>query len=59
MLKPGLPLESPGALPTHHSDAPTGPRENSVGRAQGRSFPNTDHVILMEADGNHLAKDSF
>ena len=28
VLNPGLPLESPGALPTRHTDAPTGPREN-------------------------------
>ena len=28
VLNPGLPLESPGALPAHHTDAPTGPREN-------------------------------
>ena len=43
MLNLGLPLESPGALPTHHTDAPTGPRENSVGRL----LLNTSQVILI------------
>ena len=47
VLNPGLPLESPGALPTRHTDAPTGPRENSVGRAPGRLSLNTGHVILI------------
>ena len=39
--------ESPGALPTHHTDAPIGPRKNSVGKAPGRSFPYTGQVTLM------------
>ena len=43
LLNPRLPLESPGALPTHHTDAPTGPRENSVGRLS----LNTGQVILI------------
>jgi len=47
VLNPGLPLESPGALPTRHTDAPTGPRENSVGRAPGRLSLTTGHVTLM------------
>ena len=47
VLNPGLPLEAPGALPTNHTDAPTGPRENSVGRAPGRLSLNTGHVILI------------
>ena len=47
MLNLGLPLESPGALPTHHTDAPTGPRENSVGRALGRLLLTTGHMTLM------------
>ena len=47
VLNPGLPLESPGALPTHHTDAPTGPRENSVGRALGRLLLTTGHMTLM------------
>lgn len=41
VLNPCLPLEAPGALPTHHTDAPTGPRENSVGKLS----LNTGHVI--------------
>ena len=51
LLNPGLPLESPGALPTHHTDAPTGPTQNSVGKASVRSFPNDGQVILM---GNQM-----
>ena len=47
VLNPGLPLEAPGALPTNHTDAPTGPRENSVGRVLGRLSINTGHVILI------------
>ena len=47
VLNPGLPLESPGALPTRHTDAPTGRRENSVGRAPGRLSLTTGHVTLM------------
>ena len=47
VLNPGLPLESPGALPAHHTDAPTGPRENSVGRALGRLLLTTGHMTLM------------
>ena len=47
VLNPGLPLESPGALPTRHTDAPTGPRENSVGRAPGRLSLTTGHMTLM------------
>ena len=52
-LNPGLPLESPGALPTKHTDGSTGPRENSVGRALvAYHWPH-------DPDGHHLAKDSF
>lgn len=47
VLNPGLPLESPGALPAHHTDAPTGPRENSVRRAPGRLALTTGHMTLM------------
>ena len=43
VLNPGLSLESPGALPTHHTDAPTGPRQNFVGRL----LLNTGQVILI------------
>ena len=47
VLNLGTPLGSPEALPTNHTDAPTGPTQNSVGRASVRSFPDTGHVILI------------
>ena len=47
VLNLGIPLGSSEALPTNHTDAPTGPTKKSVGRAPGRLSLNTGHVILI------------
>ena len=58
ILNPGLPFESPGALPTHHTGAPTGPRE-LCGQGTGEVItPHWSCDLDRKPGWNHL-KDSF
>ena len=59
VLNPGLCLESPGTLPRHHSDAPTGPHRTLLGGHQWGHFWNGSRNPDGNPEGNHLAKDSF